>query len=227
MDFTDLHTWDLDTKSARDLQLELASKLDNTAKLGSWRLVAAADVSYNIRNPRLHAAVVVVDAGTSRVIERVSVQAEATFPYVPGLLSFREAPAVLEAFRRLKCRPDVVLCDGQGIAHPRRMGLASHLGLWLGIPTIGCAKSRLHGEYDEPGFERGDRSALVDQGKILGAVLRTRSRVKPLFISSGHLCDLESAVAVVLASTTRYRLPDVARLAHADVNALRTAAVGT
>ena len=151
----------------------------------AWATVAAADVSYNKHDPRLYAAVVVADARTFEVIERVGVVAEARFPYIPGLLSFREAPPVLEAFRRLKTRPDVVLCDGQGYAHPRRMGLACHLGLWLGFPTVGCAKSRLIGEYDEPGPTRGDRSPLVDDGETIGAVVRTRDRVKPVYVSAG------------------------------------------
>ena len=137
---------------------------------------------------------VVVEAETFEVIERVGLAAPAKFPYVPGLLSFREAPALLEAFDRLKTRPDVVLCDGQGIAHPRRLGIASHLGLWLDLPTVGCAKSRLCGKYDEPGPDRGDRSPLVDKGEVIGAVLRTRAEVAPLFVSPGHRCDLEGAV---------------------------------
>lgn len=221
MDFPELHGWDLDYAGARALQSELADRVDTKGKVTSWATVAAADVSYNKRDPRLYAAVIVTDARTAEVIERAGVVSDARFPYIPGLLSFREAPAVLKAFRELKTRPDVVICDGQGLAHPRRMGLACHLGLWLGLPTIGCAKSRLVGEYDEPGPARGDRSPLVDRGETVGAVLRTRAKVKPVFVSSGHLCDLESAVSVVLAATSRYRLPDVSRRAHEHVNALR------
>ena len=126
---------------------------------------------------------VVVAAETFEVVEKVGLEAPARFPYVPGLLSFREAPALLEAFGRLKARPDAVLCDGQGIAHPRRLGIASHLGLCLDLPTVGCAKSRLCGKYDEPGPDRGDRSPLVDKGEVIGAVLRTRAGVAPLFVS--------------------------------------------
>jgi deoxyribonuclease V len=224
MDFPELHSWDLDFAQARALQAELAGELDTRSKLGSWATVAAADISYNKHDPRLFAAVVVTDARTFEVIERAEVVAEARFPYVPGFLSFREAPAVLEAFRRLKTRPDVVICDGQGTAHPRRLGLACHIGLWIGLPTIGCAKSRLVGDYDEPGPDRGARSPLLDRGETIGAVVRTRARVKPVFVSPGHKCDLDSAVAVVLASTTRYRMPDPSRLAHERVNELRRAA---
>jgi deoxyribonuclease V len=213
-----LHRWDLDAAEARALQAELAGRVDTRTPLGHWRTLAAADVSYNRFSPVLYAAAVVVRAGSGEVIERVGVAAPADFPYVPGLLSFREAPALILAFSRLSTRPDVVLCDGQGIAHPRRLGIASHLGLWLGLPTVGCAKSRLCGDYEEPGPDRGDRSPLVHRGEVVGAVVRTRARVKPLFVSPGHLCDLEGAVRLVLELTGRYRLPEPARLAHEYVN---------
>jgi deoxyribonuclease V len=224
MEFTQLHSWDMTPAEARELQKALAARVDASTPLGPWETVAAADVSYNKYSEWLYAAVVVVRAGTFELVERVGVVGKATFPYVPGLLSFREAPVVLEAFRKLKARPDVVLCDGHGIAHPRRLGLACHLGLWLELPTIGCAKSRLCGTYDEPGPERGDRSPLVDRGEVVGAVVRSRSRVSPLFVSPGHRCDLESAVAVTLATSVKYRLPVPARLAHEYVNDIRRAA---
>ena len=152
------------------------------------------------------------------------VTSEAAFPYVPGYLTFREAPAVEAAFSRLARRPDLLLVDGHGWAHPRRFGIACHLGLWLDLPTVGCAKSRLCGTYAEPGPERGARSPLVDRGEVVGAVVRTRPRVKPLFVSPGHRCDLEGAVALVLATSAKYRLPIPARLAHAYVNDIRRAA---
>lgn len=223
MDFPERHSWDLDYAGARALQAGLAGEVDIRRKVKTWKTVAAADVSYNKRDPRLYAAVVVVDARTLEVIEQAGVTAEARFPYIPGLLSFREAPPVLDAFRRLKTRPDVVVCDGQGFAHPRRMGLACHLGLWLGLPTVGCAKSRLVGEYAAPGPDRGDRTPLVDEGETVGAVVRTRPRVSPLFVSAGHLCDLDSAVRIVLDGAAKYRLPHASRLAHALVNDLRRA----
>jgi deoxyribonuclease V len=224
MDFAPLHSWDMTPAEARELQKALAARVDASTPLGPWETVAAADVSYNKYSEWLYAAVVVVRAGTFELVERVGVVGKATFPYVPGLLSFREAPVVLEAFRKLKARPDVVLCDGHGIAHPRRLGLACHLGLWLELPTIGCAKSRLCGTYDEPGPERGDRSPLVDRGEVVGAVVRSRSRVSPLFVSPGHRCDLESAVAVTLDTAVKYRLPVPARMAHEYVNDIRRAA---
>jgi deoxyribonuclease V len=165
--------------------------------------------------------VVVVRAGTSEVIERSCVVTEVRFPYIPGLFSFREAPPVIEAFRALKQAPDVLLVDGQGIAHPRRIGLASHLGLWLGIPTIGCAKSRLIGEHEEPAPQRGTWTPLLDSGETIAAVLRTRDHVKPVYVSPGHLCNLESAIQIVLQSALKYRLPVPAQLAHQYVNDLR------
>ena len=215
------HPWDLTPAAARSLQGELARAVDTSTPLGPWRTLAAADVSFNRGSDVLYAAVVVVAAETFEVVEKVGLEAPARFPYVPGLLSFREAPALLEAFGRLKARPDVVLCDGQGIAHPRRLGIASHLGLCLDLPTVGCAKSRLCGKYDEPGPDRGDRGPLVDKGEVIGAVLRTRAGVAPLFVSPGHRCDLESAVGLVLATTRKLRLPIPARMAHEYVNEVR------
>jgi deoxyribonuclease V len=217
----DLHSWDLTTAEARDLQLRLAAQIDSTSPVRSYETVAGADVSYDRRGKWLYAAVVVVRAQSFEVIDRMGVVCEATFPYVPGLLSFREAPAVTQAFRSLKVQPDVMTCDGQGIAHPRRIGLAAHLGLFLDIPTIGCAKSWLCGDYEEPGLTRGDWTPLVDRGETIGAVVRTRTGVQPLFVSPGHRCDLASAIAIVLAMAQTYRLPVTSRLAHQYVNELR------
>ena len=148
------------------------------------------------------------------VVESVAVKVPLTFPYVPGLLSFREAPGVLAAFEQLQTKPHVVICDGQGIAHPRGLGLACHLGLWLGLPTIGSAKSRLIGETQGVlGSKRGARRRLTHQGKHLGYVLRTRDGVKPLYVSPGHLIDHEESVNLLLRCCTRYRLPEPQRLA--------------
>ena len=216
-----LHPWDLTTTEARDLQVKLAAQVDTTCPLPPLHTVGGADVSYERRGKWLHAAVVVLRVGTWEVLDRSGIIAEARFPYVPGLLSFREAPAVIEAFSRLKVHPDVLICDGQGIAHPRRLGLASHIGLWLKIPTIGCAKSWLFGDHDDPGPERGDWCPLSHNGETIGAVLRTRSRVKPLYVSPGHLCDLEGAMATITTTATQYRQPITTRLAHKLVNDLR------
>jgi deoxyribonuclease V len=215
------HSWDLTTAEARDLQSRLAARIDSTRVLPPVATVGGADVSYDRRGKWLYAAIVVVQANTFELIARSRVITEAKFPYVPGLLSFREAPAVIAAFDGLEHEPDVLLCDGQGIAHPRRMGLAAHIGLYLGIPTIGCAKSWLCGQFQEPDRERGKWSPLTDGADTIGAVVRTRTGVKPLFVSPGHLCDLDSAIAVVLATAPQYRLPVTSRLAHQYVNELR------
>ena len=219
-----LHSWDLDTEEASKLQLALAALVDTTRPLAEVRTVGGADVSYDLQGKWLYGAVVVTRAGTEEVVERSGVVTEARFPYVPGLFSFREAPVLIQAYEALGERPDVLLLDGQGIAHPRGIGLASHVGLWLGIPTIGCAKSRLCGEHDEPGPARGDWRPLTSEGQTIGAVLRTRDRIKPVYVSVGHLCDLPGAIHVVLDNAPKYRLPIPARLAHQYVNDLRRAA---
>ncbi|MFO0959901.1 MAG: deoxyribonuclease V [Isosphaeraceae bacterium] len=216
-----LHRWDLSPAAARKLQEELASRVDATKTLGPYELVAGADASYNRGDTWIIAAFVVTRLPDFQVVDRAGVRVPLDFPYVPGLLSFREAPGLLDAFEKLKVRPDLILCDGQGVAHPRRLGIASHVGLWLGIPTIGCAKSRLCGDFDGPGPDRGDWSPLTDGDEVIGSVVRTRSRVKPLFVSPGHLCDQAGAREAVLATSNRYRLPIPARLAHEYVNLLR------
>jgi deoxyribonuclease V len=147
-------------------------------------------------------------------MERRTAMLPVSYPYVPGLLTYREAPAALKALEALECEPDLLMFDGQGYAHPRRMGLASHLGLILARPSIGCAKSRLYGTADTPGPERGASCPLVDQGEIIGAVVRTRARVRPVYVSTGHLIDLDSAVSLVLETCRGYRLPEPTRLAH-------------
>jgi deoxyribonuclease V len=173
------------------------------------RLVAGADVSYKGDVAR---AVFVVLRGLE-LLEKVVVDGAVPFPYIPGLLSFREIPPLLAAWKRLKTRPDVVIVDGQGIAHPRRLGVASHLGLLLDVPTIGCAKSRLCGEHEDPAPQRGAWSPLVHQGEEVGAALRTRDGCNVVYVSTGHRIGLRSAISVVLACSPRYRLPEPQRLA--------------
>ena len=152
----------------------------------------------------------------ARVIEKQLAATDAAFPYIPGLLSFREMPPLLKAFEQVQTTPDVVILDAQGYAHPRRLGLASHMGLFLQRPTIGCAKSRLIGQYTEPPLEKGSMAPLFDNDDRIGMVLRSRDRVKPLFVSCGHLIDLESSVRIVLETCRRYRLPEPTRLAHIE-----------
>lgn len=226
MDFAALHDWDLDPRRAVALQRELAEQVRLMPTLpASPATVAGVDVSYEKHGDHFFAAVVVLDFATLTVIDQAWADDRVDFPYIPGLLSFRELPVLLAAFRRLKTVPDVVLVDGQGVAHPRRIGLASHLGLWLNLPTVGCAKSRLCGSHDEPGMKRGEAAPLWLEDEVVGMVLRTRERVKPLYVSPGHLLDVESATRLTLACTGRYRMPEPTRLAHHLTNQLRKAAL--
>jgi deoxyribonuclease V len=180
----------------------------------SVRLIAGADVHFPTKGT-VRAAIVMLSYPTFDVVESSVYEGLCTFPYVPGLLSFRELPPLLEARKKLRHEPDIILCDGQGIAHPRGMGLASHLGLVLGIPTIGCAKSPLYGEFEEPEPTRGSTSPIRDpQGRTIGSVVRTRDRTRPLYVSVGHLINLKKAVSVVLASSNRFRIPEPLRAAH-------------
>ncbi len=216
-----LHSWDLSPAEAVALQRELRERVDVRAPLTSWELVAGADVSYTRFSNLFYAAVVVVRVADGAIVEAQGASGEVHFPYVPGLLSFREAPILLEAFAKVKAEPDAVVFDGQGLAHPRRLGLASHVGLWLDRPCLGCAKSLLTGKYKEPGPQPGALAPLVDAGEVVGNVVRTKARVKPVFVSAGHRIDLPSAVRVVLATCRGYRLPEPTRQAHLHVNALR------
>ena len=218
MEIDELHHWDLDYADARRLQEELAARVRLCPLPERIRLVAGADVAFGKSTSRCFASVVLLTFPELETVETHSAVAASRFPYIPGLLSFREGEVVLKAFGKLGATPDVVIFDGQGLAHPRRLGLASHLGLWLDIPTIGCAKSRLVGEHEMPGPKRGEWAPLRDGGEKIGEVLRTRTGVKPVFISPGHHCDFEGARRLVLACCTRYRLPEPTRLAHIAVS---------
>src|SRR5262245_40840625 len=216
-----LHSWNLSPTEAVALQRKLAGQVDVKRPLKKCELLAGADCSYSRRSPKFYAAVVILRTDDWSIVEAEGVVGESPFPYVPGLLSFREIPIVLQAFAKLGHRPDAVMCDGQGFAHPRRIGLASHVGLWLGLPTVGCAKSRLIGAHREPGKRAGAQTPLLDKGDVIGSVVRTKLNVKPLYISIGHLIDLPSAVRLVLASCRGYRLPEPTRQAHIAVNEVR------
>lgn len=222
MNFPELHGWELTPKAAIVLQKILARRvcLDNRLPR-EIRYVAGVDVSYQRGSRDFFAAVVVLQMPGLTVVDKVCASGTVTFPYIPGLLSFRELPVVLQAFKKLATTPDVVMVDGQGIAHPRHLGLASHLGLWLDQPTIGCAKSRLCGEHGHPGSRRGDRVPLRLENETVGAVLTTRDGIKPLYISPGHLLDVDTAVELVLRCLGRYRLPEPTRLAHHLANEAR------
>ena len=188
------------------------------------RLVAGADVSYEIGDDLFHAAVVVLRLPQLDVVEIARSTGRARFPYIPGYLSFRESPIVLAAVRRLRCAPDLMLCDGQGIAHPRGFGLACHLGLLIGVPTIGCAKTLLVGAHEEPGRPAGSAAPLRYRGRCVGAALRTRAGVRPIYVSPGHMMSLQAACRLTLQCTAGYRIPEPTRLAHIEVNRMRRAA---
>jgi deoxyribonuclease V len=221
MKINELHSWNVTPTEAVALQRQLAARVDKHSPLTQIELVAGADVSYARFSNRFCGAVVVLRALDFTLIEQQSVEMDVAFPYVPGLLSFRESPVLLAAFAKLRARPDVVLVDGQGIAHPRRFGLASHLGLWLDTPTIGCAKSLLCGKHRAPGQKRGAAARLRDRDETIGAVLRTRDRTRPLYVSVGHRIDLKSALRIVLSCGRGYRLPEPTRQAHVLVNEVR------
>ncbi|MGC8990146.1 MAG: deoxyribonuclease V [Verrucomicrobiia bacterium] len=213
------HRWRLSPARAIAVQMRLAGRVVKEWDGRGVRWVAGLDAAFS----RWHCigAVVLWDLAKGVVEEQHIAVRPLIFPYIPGLLSFREAPALLGALRKLRRTPDVLMCDGQGIAHPRRFGIASHVGVLTGLPSIGCAKSRLTGEYCEPGFCRGDSAPLVDHGEVIGAVVRSRANTKPVYVSIGHLIDLPSAVRTVLAATTVYRLPEPTRLADLLVTAVR------
>ncbi|MBX9851920.1 MAG: deoxyribonuclease V [Cytophagaceae bacterium] len=180
--------------------------------------VAGVDVAYEKDGDKVIAAVVVLDAVTLKILEVSTHQDKISFPYIPGLFSFREIPPLLQALENISIKPDIIVCDGQGIAHPRRFGLASHLGVVTGIPTIGCGKTKLIGEYVEPELFRGSFSNLIDNGEIIGRVLRTQDSINPLFISIGHKISLETATQWILKLSPNYRLPETTRAADNAVN---------
>jgi deoxyribonuclease V len=226
MDIPHLHDWPDTPAEAVELQRQLAGRVDVSTPLDSFDLVAGCDVSYHRAAPVLFAAVVVLRASDLSVVEERVATTGVKFPYVPGLLSFREVPPLLEAFAGLRHVPDVVMLDGQGIAHPRRFGLACHLGLWLRWPCLGCAKSWLVGDYDDPGPEAGDSSPLMVGGEQVGVVMRSAAGAKPVFVSPGHRIDLASAAAIVRATLSGYRHPAPTRLAHLAANRARTGKSG-
>lgn len=209
-----LHDWQVSTPQAFDIQRELAARVSRINEIGEPRFVAGVDISAGRAQGMATGAVVIMDYPDLKLVEVKTVNEKLAFPYIPGLLSFRESPLVLAACERLTVTPDLILVDGQGLAHPRRLGLASHLGLLLDTPTIGCAKSRLCGHHREPGDEPGSYTELVDKGEVVGAVLHTKENTRPLYISIGHKVDLEAAIHWVLACCRGYRIPEPLRFAH-------------
>lgn len=216
-----VHRWDLTPQEAIALQRRLAERVRREPDLREVRRVAGVDASY--RDQTAMGAVVVLDYPTLTVVDYAVARCPVTYPYVPGLLSFREAPAVLQALAQIEVRPDLLIFDGHGIAHPRRLGLASHIGVLLDVPSIGCAKRRLCGTYEMPGTEAGSVSQLYDRDthEAIGAVVRTRTNVRPVFVSIGHRVDVDTAVAYVLACCRGRRLPEPTRWAHKVAGGLR------
>ncbi len=208
-----LHEWDVTPKQAVAIQRELRDRVITQDDFGELRRVAGVDVGFEDGGKVTRAAVVLLSLPGLAPTEKALARQPTRFPYVPGLLSFREVPAVLEALGSLSTPPDMLLCDGQGYAHPRRFGVACHLGLWTGLPSIGVAKTRLIGEHGPVPEGRGEWCPLTDKEEVIGAVLRTRGGVKPIYVSIGHRVSLESAVDIVMRCTPRYRLPETTRQA--------------
>ena len=218
-----MHRWDVAPAEARQIQLDLRRRLVRGDRTGRIRTVAGADVAFDLRRGRAIAGVVVFSFPSLEEVERVSAVCPLTFPYVPGLLSFREVPALLAAFAKVRHTPDVIFVDGQGYAHPRRFGIACHLGVLLGAPTVGCAKSRLIGTYAEPPRPAGHWAVLRDGRETIGAVLRTRAGVKPIYVSAGHCVSLATAIRLTLAACDGYRIPLPTRAADRFVEAVKRA----
>ena len=231
-----LHSWNLSYSEAIELQKRLAGQVQFTPLKKQPKLIAGIDCAFSKDGKKIIAAVVVLKPPDFVPVETTTALRKVTFPYIPGLLSFREAPVCITAVEKLQKEPDVFIIDGQGIAHPRRLGLAAHLGLFFDKPTVGCAKSRLTGTFEDPPPQKGLSSLLKDKKRwktetsheprvandeIIGAVVRTRANVKPVFVSVGNKCLLKDAIKITLDSTTKYRLPEPTRLAHQLVSKLK------
>ncbi|MDI6703251.1 MAG: deoxyribonuclease V [bacterium] len=214
MDYQRLHPWEVTYKEAKDIQRGLRNRIVLSCNFSEIDLVAGADCSYSKRDHLMYGVICVLTYPELELIEKVKVRDEVKFPYIPGLLTFREGPCLLKACERLKNEPSLIIFDGQGIAHPCGLGIATHLGIVLDKPTIGCAKSPLLGQYKEPVNKKGAYSYLYEKGKVVGIVLRTRKNVKPVFVSPGFKIDFKKSIEIVLACCKGYRLPEPLRLAH-------------
>ncbi len=208
------HDWDVTPAEAKAIQEKLRGRVDTRDRLAKVRRVAGVDVGFKDNGKLTHAAVAVLEFPSLEMHTSAIATVPTAFPYIPGLLSFREIPAIVAALEDLDRLPDLILCDGQGYAHPRRFGLACHLGVITGIPTIGVAKTRLVGTYGRVPQSRGRWTPLKDGGEVIGAVLRTRKGVKPVYVSAGHRLSLDTAIELVMGCVTRYRLPETTRAAH-------------
>jgi deoxyribonuclease V len=222
MVISDLHPWDVTYKEAVKIQKDLKDKVSLKKIDKRIKYVAGLDVSYTKGSNIMWAGVVVLDFPSLNKAEERWSQKKVSFPYIPGLLSFREIPALIDALRKIEIEPDLIFCDGQGIAHPRGLGLASHLGILLNKSTIGCAKSPLVGTYNQVGERKGNYAYLVHQNRIIGAVIRTRSKVKPIFVSPGYRVMVNDCIKFVLETCSKYRIPEPTRQAHLLVNSVRS-----
>lgn len=217
-----LHPWDVSYREAISIQEKLRSNISLINSVRKVSSVAGADVAYSKRGEEGIAGVVVLSYPRLNLLDEASAKGRVSFPYIPGLLSFREAPLLIEVFQRLQRLPDVVLYDGQGIAHPRSFGLASHMGLLLDSPAIGCAKEKLVGDFGHVGSQPGSTAPLTLRGRTIGAVIRTRKGVKPVFVSPGHRIDLETSMQLVLKTCRGFRLPEPLRRAHLMVTRIQS-----
>ncbi|MGB3800470.1 MAG: deoxyribonuclease V [Lewinella sp.] len=215
------HSWQLSPQDAVDLQRKLRERIELREAPGTMRLIGGADISFNLYSDVFYAGIVVLDYETMEVVETALHTETVTFPYIPGLLSFREIPTLLKAWSKLSRKPDVTIVDGHGIAHPRRMGIATHFGLVTGSPTLGCAKKVLAGRIAPVGEAVGSVSPIMDREELLGYALRSRLRSNPVYISPGHLTDPESALAIARHCCRGYKLPEPTRRAHEAVNTFR------
>lgn len=219
--YRSLHPWTVTPAEAVTIQQRLREQVRIEPLPAEPETIAGCDISFNKYEETVYAGIVVLRLDTLEVLEEVGVVSTAPFPYVPGLLTFREGPALIEAWQKLTIEPDVVMFDGHGMAHPRRMGIATHMGLWINRPSFGCGKSVLAGKFDDPAPERGNWTPMLHRGDTIGAALRTKNKVNPVFISPGHLIDLPTAIDLTLRCDGGYRLPEPTRRAHLFVNTVR------
>ncbi len=224
MKILSLHSWDISPQEAIRVQKALRDKIifDSSFKLSGVKKIAGADVSYSKQENLVYGVVLILTYPELKVIEEKWAVKEASFPYVPGLLVFREGPSLIEAFEKIENEPDLVMFDGHGISHPRGIGIASHMGILLDKTTIGVAKTSLTGEWKMPGNKRGSLSPILKDGKEIGAVVRTKENVEPIFVSVGHKVDLDTAVGIALSCSIGYRLPEPVRQAHIYSNKVKT-----
>jgi len=216
-----LHAWSVSVDEALNIQKSLRDQVKLSPYETSPTYIGGTDISFNRNEDTFYAGIVVLDFHKLSLVSYSLITDKAPFPYIPGLLSFREIPALLRAWRNLEVVPDLVMLDGHGLAHPRRLGLASHFGLWIDKPTLGCAKKLLTGLHESPGIESPAHTPIYEKNEHIGFALRSRTKVKPIFVSPGHLMDQDSALSICLRCITRYRIPEPTRLAHQMVNLLR------